>query len=101
MSTDLGRLSYFLGLEFLRVSEGIILHQAKYDKEVLAKFDLTDCNSAINPTEGNLSKEKDEKSAKVDPTLYRQLIGSLRYLCHSRPDILFATEMTSRFMNEP
>lgn len=28
--TDLGHLSYFLGMELKRTSEGLILHQSKY-----------------------------------------------------------------------
>ena len=37
----------------------------------------------------------------MDPTLYRQLIGSLMYLVNSRPDICFAVNTMSQFMCEP
>ena len=37
----------------------------------------------------------------VDPTLYRQLIGSLMYLVNTRPDICFAVNSLSQFMVEP
>ena len=37
----------------------------------------------------------------VDPTLYRQLIGSLMYLVNSRPDLCFAVNTLSQFMVEP
>lgn len=42
--TNLGKLSYFLGLEFLDTYKGITLHQMKYTKEVLSRFDMTECN---------------------------------------------------------
>lgn len=42
----------------------------------------------------------DNNNNEVDPTVYKQMIGSLRYLCHSRPNILYATEIVSRFMNK-
>lgn len=42
-----------------------------------------------------------EKEESVDPTLFMRLIGSLRYLCQSRPDIRYSVEMVSRFMSNP
>jgi hypothetical protein len=38
---------------------------------------------------------------QVDPTLYKQIVGSLRYRCNSRPDICFAVGTVSRFMSNP
>jgi hypothetical protein len=37
----------------------------------------------------------------VDSTLYRQLVGSLLYLTHTRPDISFVVGVCSRYMQEP
>jgi len=37
----------------------------------------------------------------VDPTLFKQIVGSLRYLCNSRSDIAYAVGIISRFMSEP
>lgn len=36
--TDLGYLSYFLGMEFTRTSEGLFLHQSKYATDLLKRF---------------------------------------------------------------
>ncbi|KAM3197342.1 hypothetical protein ACQJBY_072793 [Aegilops geniculata] len=44
---------------------------------------------------------KESKEAAVDATLYRSVIGSLRYLVHTRPDISFAVGFLSRFMEAP
>jgi hypothetical protein len=38
---------------------------------------------------------------EVDPTHYQRLIGSLRYLVHTRPDLAFAIGFVSRFMERP
>jgi hypothetical protein len=38
---------------------------------------------------------------EVNSTHYQQLIGSLRYLVHTRPDIAFAVGYMSRFMERP
>ena len=37
----------------------------------------------------------------VDSTLYIQLIGSLLYLTHSRPDISYGVSVSSKYMQEP
>ncbi|KAI3772362.1 hypothetical protein L6452_03547 [Arctium lappa] len=44
---------------------------------------------------------KDEGGVPVDPTLFRSIIGGLRYLTHTRPDIAYAVEVVSRFMEKP
>ncbi|KAK9673519.1 hypothetical protein RND81_12G172600 [Saponaria officinalis] len=44
---------------------------------------------------------KNDGQRKVDPSVYRSLVESLMYLTATRPDIMFATSMLSRFMNEP
>ncbi|KAE8731610.1 hypothetical protein F3Y22_tig00002793pilonHSYRG00097 [Hibiscus syriacus] len=38
---------------------------------------------------------------KVDAKEYRSLVGSLLYLTTTRPDVVFATSLLSRFMTEP
>lgn len=49
--TDLGRVNYFLGMEFLYESRGIILQQMKYADEILKIFKMQDSNSAVTPVE--------------------------------------------------
>ncbi|XP_035844135.1 secreted RxLR effector protein 161-like [Helianthus annuus] len=44
---------------------------------------------------------KDDKGECVDATMYRRLIGSLRYLLHTRPDLGYSTGVLSRFMEKP
>ncbi|MCH81362.1 copia-type polyprotein, partial [Trifolium medium] len=99
--TDLGKISYFLGLEFLNTSKGLMLHQRKYAGEILKRFNMSECTYAVTPMETNLKLEKNVDEDAVDPTLFKQIVGSLRYLCNSRPDICFAVGLISRFMEEP
>ncbi|CAJ2632851.1 unnamed protein product [Trifolium pratense] len=99
--TDLGKLTYFLGMELLYTAKGVILHQAKYATEILRKFEMLDCNSSVTPADTRLKLEIDENSDTVDSTIFRQLIGSLRYLCQTRPDISYAVGYVSRFMSKP
>ena len=51
---DMGKLTYFLGMEFTCIKHGIILHQHNYIKGILKRFRLQDCNKAATPTETNL-----------------------------------------------
>ncbi|KAK4410977.1 Retrovirus-related Pol polyprotein from transposon RE2 [Sesamum angolense] len=45
--------------------------------------------------------QKEDGSQKVDGSMYKSLIGSLLYLTATRPDIMFATSLLSRFMQSP
>ncbi|WJX39045.1 hypothetical protein P8452_26635 [Trifolium repens] len=99
--TDLGKLTYFLGMELLEIPKGMILHQAKYATEILRKFEMLDCNSSVTPADTRAKIEEDTSGDAVDSTMFRQLIGSLRYLCQTRPDISYAVGYVSRFMSKP
>lgn len=49
--SDLGVLSYFLGIEFTATSRGMLLHQTKYACDVLKRFNMWDCNAATTPND--------------------------------------------------
>lgn len=51
--------------------------------------------------ECRLKLRKDDEAKAVDPSLYCSIIGSLRYLVHTRPDIAHAVGIVSRFMEKP
>jgi transposase InsO family protein len=99
--SDLGELSFFLGMEFVKRKGGIVMHQQKYIGEILGKFEMTDCKPISNPSDTNVKLDECADEEGVDPTLFRQMIGSLRYLCNSRPDICYAVSVISKFMNSP
>ena len=44
---------------------------------------------------------KDEDGINVDKTYYKQVVGSLNYLTATRPDIMFAVSLISRYMENP
>jgi len=59
------------------------------------------CNHASTPTEGNLKLVKNKYDELVDPTLFKQIIGSLRYMSNNGPNIAYVVGIISRFMSEP
>jgi hypothetical protein len=62
---------------------------------------MTGCRPMFMPMTTNLKKLDASEFELVDPTLYRQLIGSSMYVVNSRPDICFAVNTLSQFMVEP
>jgi hypothetical protein len=62
------------------------MHQAKHATEILQKFEMIKCNTSIKPDETRIKIKGLGHEEHVDPTMFRQLIGSLRYLCQSKPD---------------
>jgi hypothetical protein len=62
---------------------------------------MQDCKPVSTPISTGLKLGKDEDFEKVDDSMYRSLIGSLLYLTATRPDILFAVNLLSRFMHSP
>eukprot|EP00253_Pinus_taeda_P012672 PITA_12672 len=99
--TDLGHLHYFLGLQVLQSKEGISLSQAKYACDILRHFHMEDCKPAPSPFQSGVKLSVSCTSPEVDATLYRQLVGKLLYLTHTRPDLSFAVGLVARFMQNP
>src|SRR5713226_2975871 len=99
--SDLGHLHYFLGLQILQTKEGIFLSQSKYACDLLRRFHMEDCKPAPSPFQSGVKLSATCTSPEVDATLYRQLVGSLLYLTHSRLDLSFAVGRVARYMQTP
>eukprot|EP00253_Pinus_taeda_P036715 PITA_36715 len=79
----------------------IYLGQEKYVIKMLKRFDMMDCKSMTTAMITNLKRLRSFQSSPVDPSRYRQLIGSLMYLLNTRPNICFAVNILSQFQVEP
>ena len=97
--TDLGEMAYFLGMEIKQKNGEVFIYQKKYAKEILKKFRMDECKSVDTPMCQKKKLSKEDEAKKVDETLYRSLIGCLMYLTATRPDILHAVSLLSRFLN--
>jgi hypothetical protein len=101
LMSDLGLLSFYLGIEVRQDAGGITLRQTHYAKKILEMTGMTDCKVAATPMEERLRLSRDSTTEEVDATLYRRIVGSLRYLIHTRPDLTYAVGYVSRFLERP
>ena len=97
----MGELTFFLGLQVKQKQDGIFIHQEKYVKDILQKFDFETLRTATTPFEPPTPKIKNEPDQAVNVHLYRSMIGSLMYLTASRPDITFAVSACARHQVTP
>ena len=99
--SDLGLLSYYLGIEVQQSPSSITLSQAGYAIKILKKSGMADSNPSHTPMEERIKVSKESSFPLVPATEYRSIIGSLRYLVNTRPDIAFSVGVASRFMEKP
>jgi hypothetical protein len=62
---------------------------------------MTRCNPCHVQMEPRLKLSKQSTQLLVDATTYWSIVGSLRYLVNTHPDLEFAVGYVSRFLEEP
>ena len=86
------------------------MNQRKYILELIAEAGLTGAKPASTPMETNLrltSLEHDQANVYStdvvlhDITSYQRLVGKLLYATITRPDISYAVQTLSQFMQSP
>jgi hypothetical protein len=97
----MGELKYFLGFQVKQLQEGTFISQTKYIQDILNKFGMKDAKPINTPMGTNGHLDLDTGGKSVDQKVYRPMIGSLLYLCASRPDIILSICMCARFQADP
>jgi hypothetical protein len=64
------------------------------------QFGMSECNFAKFPLEPSYKLNANKGGQRVDATEYRRMIGCLRYLLHTRPDLSYSVGLASRFMEK-
>jgi hypothetical protein len=97
----MGELRYFLGFQIKQLQEGTFISQTKYIQDILKKFGMKDAKPIKTPMGTNRHLDLDTGGKSIDQKVYRSMIGSLFYLCASRPDIMLSVCMCARFQADP
>ncbi|KAE8725550.1 GDP-mannose transporter GONST1 [Hibiscus syriacus] len=98
---DLGDLSYFLGIEVKRYANSIILSQKKFVLDLLEKAKLTRANPTTSSMVVANKLSKDEGNSLVDTYDFRSVVGSLLYVCHTRPDVALSVSKVAQYVQGP
>jgi hypothetical protein len=97
----MGELKFFHGFQIKQLEDGTFLSQTKYTHDILKKFGMDKAKpiKTSMSTNGQLDLDMGEKL--VDQKVYYSIIGSLLYLCSSRPDIMLSFCLCARFQAAP
>ncbi|KAL0309364.1 UNVERIFIED_CONTAM: Retrovirus-related Pol polyprotein from transposon RE1 [Sesamum radiatum] len=98
---DLGNAKYFLGLELARSNQGTYVTQRKYLLDIVHDCHLDDAKATTTPLPAGIKFDASSGPCLASPERYRRLVGRLLYLGFSRPDISFAVQQLSQFIQCP
>jgi isopentenyldiphosphate isomerase len=83
----MGELTFFLGIQVKQTKQGIFVHQAKYMKDLMKKFNIAELKPVSSPMSTATTLDPDENGKAVDQREYMSMIGSLVYLTATQSDI--------------
>ena len=92
---DLGNLNFFLGVEVLPNSIGLLLSQKRYILDLLGKIRMLEAKPFSSPMASSTNLFAFEGGPLPNATLYRSTIRALQYLSFTRPDINFTVNKLS------
>lgn len=99
--TDMGCLSYFLGIKVDWNKSGIMLSQQHYAHEIIERARMIDCKPILTPVDLNPKLSADVGDRIKNPTEYQRLAGALQYLTFTRPDITYDVQQICLYMHDP
>ncbi|WVZ51751.1 hypothetical protein U9M48_002864 [Paspalum notatum var. saurae] len=90
----MGELQFFLGLQIKQGPEGTFVHQAKYTRDILKKFDMGDSIPMTTPMSTNTMGRRWTEGISRDDRL-------TSYPTATGPDIRFAVRLCARYRASP
>jgi hypothetical protein len=97
----MGELTFFLGTQVKQTKQGTFVHQAKYTKDLMKKFNMAELKPVSTLMNTATVLDLDENCGAVDQREYRSMIGSLLYLMMTRSDIQFIVCICACFQVSP
>jgi hypothetical protein len=77
------------------------MHQTKYTKDLMKKFNMAELKPVSTPMSFAASLSPDEDGESVDQREYWSMISSLLYLTVTRSDIQFTVGLCTRYQASP
>ena len=99
--TDLQILATYLGIHVIQGEGEISLNQSAFAKRLLEDQQMMDSNPSNSPLKQKIKLCTTENSEKISTTVYRSILRKLRYLTHTRLNLMFSIGLLSRFMENP
>ncbi|WVZ75862.1 hypothetical protein U9M48_023886 [Paspalum notatum var. saurae] len=92
---------FFLGLQIKQGPKGTFVHNDKYTRDILKKFNMGDSKPMTTPMSTNTALDADEDGEEMDQKEIQGMISPLLYLTATRPDIQFAVCLCARYQAFP
>jgi hypothetical protein len=83
------------------MKQATFVHQAKYMKDLLKKFNMAELKFVSTPMSTETSLDPDENGEVVDQREYSSMIDFLLYLTLTQPDIQFIVCLCAHFQVSP
>jgi hypothetical protein len=97
----MGELTFFLCIQVKQIKQGTFVHQVKYTRDLMKKFNMTELKPVSTPMSSAASLGPDKDGKVVNQRQYRNMIGSLLYLIATEPDNQFIVGLFARFQAFP
>jgi hypothetical protein len=97
----IGDLTFFLGIQVKQTKQGTFVHQAKYTKDLIKKFNMAELKPVSTLMSSVASLGPHEDGEVVDQREYMSMISSLLYLIATQPDIQFIMGLCACFQASP
>jgi hypothetical protein len=97
----MGELTFLLGIQVKKMKHGTFVHQDKYTKDLMKKFNMAELKPVSTPMSTTMLLGPNEDGEAVDQREYRSMIRSLLYLTVTQPDIQFTMCHCACFQASP
>jgi hypothetical protein len=83
----MGEQTFFLGIQVKQMKQGTFVHQVKYTKDLMKKFNIDELKPVSTLMSMAMVLDPDKNGEAIDQREYRSMISSLLYLMVTRLDI--------------
>lgn len=80
---DLGLAHYFLGLQILTKTQGLLVNQQKFLSDLHSEFNCVDSNPMVSHLDIHFKLSIESRDLLQDPSLFRKLVKKLNFLQHT------------------